>query len=655
MLFQIVREDGLRMQLDPSQTITVEKNNPLFNTDGKLLQDISWGSTAPFSEQNALFFNYGHLVERSNEWYIFPIVFYASGDRFLTGNIKYRVGTGGYEFNLQPNLVAINSLITNITMTDVRAKDAVFSGITGSANYAAFAAMMKDACINPDKYPYYFFPIYNPSFNTGDGYTSFQECNHYDELTEEFSAALTCPFFKLTYIYKVLANYLGLSPTGNFFVDEKMKSIAIYTREFKAGEVFNGAWIDTSNNYMPGMLISNFFTQTIQRLHIALDMNLTDGLMEVETFRSIANSEPIDISKYVCDPIEQELPDSAGSTVTLKSDDQDESFAVVNGDETTYPALFKLVAGDGANTIELECSTLRSTDIITGTTFPGRTLTANQLLYDGFHSSDINTDLPASNNLADYRQWPLRLVQWLGYNTMSTGRKYPEAGPLELDDDDILYYRFLNDSKRLIITAYFPPAVIAGLKTTRKYVFKTAGYNYCEIIIEKISYDINPDDELIATKIYARTLKFDIQTPVTIVPLSNATTDDFANVNGNTPNIMALVKAYFDTDLHGIDQVEFEVYSPAGVPLVWKAPAIVIPANFKGAGGTAVGVYWISGAFTSDYASTTEIRIRQGVPKYVMHNGIKTAFAYNSTGGYYYAPLFDWRNEEFQDYFTILF
>jgi len=658
-MFKIVNTQGLVLELDPDEKITVEKNDPLFNDADKLLQDKSQSFKVPATENNKRFMKLAHLAEVNNSAYRQAVQVLYKGDVFLIGNLKCSVVEGNYEPNLEPNLVAINPLIKGIVMTDIPSNDSFLNIAPGGnpnggdpVNFEEFDAFMLDTVVNPEKYPFYFLPVQNKVIVLDDLFLPYEWVNYFDKTAQRFRSfnAIESPFYKLPYMLKVIAGYLGLTPVGSFFSDPNWETVCIYTTQVTT--IF---YVLESMKYMPGIQLSEFLKQIRERFHICIDINLTTNEFTVETFKSISQSKARDISKWVTD-YDQELPEAVYNKITLKTDEQDQAFAVTIDETTTYPALYQLTVGDGTTAdVTLDAGTLKGIDLSTADVRGERFCQVNQFNYrDGVcangHGDDY-PDLSFSAKLSDYRQFNLRFIRFLGYNEIAPGVFYPESGPIELNDNDIAWNQFVNDSKRLTITANVPPAELATWKTTDKITIKTPGYNYIDLIIEKFSYDIGPNTDLVPVKIYARTLNFEPETTITITTINSAPDSDFAYTDGSI-RVVKLVKAYFDPALHGITQVDFDfvVTEFPDVYGQYKSKPVLTPTNAKGAGGIPAYVYLVK----NGDAGPAEIRVRSGHPKYLSINGQR--FNFLPRDGYYYVSVTAYNDGIFfNDYYTIFY
>ena len=654
-MLRIINQQGLVLELNSDDLISVEKNNPLFNDADKLFQDISYPGKAGFTDNNKVFFNLAHLVESPNSYYTFPVQVEADGDIFLTGNIKFRIAPNAFEFNLEPNLTAVTYLMKNIRMTEIRAED----GNYNVGTVADMEALMLDTCVNPDKYPFIFMPVYNDNYC--QQVTHYYSINNYDVEPNyhRFRANADnndygwgqSAYWKVIYMLGVVANYLGFTLEGSIITDDYYKKLYIYTRRAPADPLYYPSFA-----YMPNMPIAAFIKDLRERLHLIFDFNLTTKVLTVESFKTISDLPPVDLSAYIGSTIEQQLPPQQGLTISLKADEQDASYLVQVGDNKNYPPLFKLVLGDGSNVIELNCGTLKTaTTEIPGVTLPKTS--QNVVAIHSWGATGIPPDLSYTDQYdpTTLNNWPLRLIRFLGYKPGADGYNFPFGEGVELDQHDIDYYQFINDGKQLIITAYFPPAVLAGLKSTGKYTFRTEGYNYCDIIIEKITYDIGTNTDLVPTKIYARTLNPEKTSQVAIIPVTEATPPPADSLY----TIPAMFKACFNPVLHGVTQVDVEIIPDAnpvdnfaGFPVrsqtkgSYTIDPIKISTNSQYAGGSGIPAVYVWGTITiitgqpvhptttlrDPTITTATLTVLKGNPRYILHRGLKLPFTTGSDG-----------------------
>jgi hypothetical protein len=641
-MLKIVNSSGRTLSLPPDTVVPVERNNPLFNNDDEFLQDVSYTFFVPFSENSKLFFNLGHLVEMAaDRLLIKDVSLYAGGTTLLKGNLRYSVEAEGFQINLEPNFAAINSLIKDIRLTEIRTSDGEFNFTTET-----FKARMLDSVKFPEKYPYIFFPVHNPGWavNHFGDFEPFVNC--FDFATQTFipaslSTIAACPFFKVTHIIKEIAAYLGFTATGGIFTDPDFTNRCIYTRR----AVFENQ-IRPCMDYMPNMLLSDFLKFLRQREHLAMDFDLITGELRIESFKSIKNAEAVDLTKYLSADGNQEKPAEQSFTVTLKSDEADEAFLVTDANEQqSYPPDFTLVAGDGKTKLELECGTTKlitgDAAIVPGAYYPS----VNQGVIWSQAEYLIPSDLSYTdeNDPTTVNNWPLRLFNYDGFLPVD-GQFYPCATPHNLNEDDIDFYRFLNDSKRNKPVFYMPAVVFNQLRNTNKFTHRTSGGNFVTYLTEQISYNADADSGLFLVKLVTRLLNYQVDTKVAIYPKAPPVTID----DSKPYYYIAPLKAYFNPLLHGIDVLTVQLVGTAGNN--YSVDPIANATNVKGAGGVPVT---ITAANPMANADPFEIRITQGIPKYILRFGIKTPFT--KVGNYYMVSVLPYPPVFYRDFITIFF
>jgi hypothetical protein len=630
MLLKVVNKFGLVLDLPDKVNISVERNNSLFNDSDKLFQDMVYAFTAPYTDNNDLFFKGGKLIETAVDDYLLTgNNFYSVGTPLLNGNIRYAIRPDGYEVNLEPNLFVLNSLVTGVRITEIQTEDADYSITTPEA----MAVRMLDTCQHPDKYGYIYVPVQNMGWAAGAFEGSvYHYINYFDFTPGTFRFVTTppagatvaftmafSPYFKLSYILKQIAGYLGLVATGSFFTSAKTKNICIYNR------VGNYKYdVLPCMMYMPNMLLSDFIKLIRKRFHLAIDFDLITGEMTVATFSAMASTKKVvDLTPFVGDVTEQEMPDKKGYRVTLKADQQDALFIIKDIDDNdTFPAEFTLVSGAGDTEDEIDCGTLK--EVIwagpAGVIHPATDQTVFNVKYyvAGFPDDLVYKD---QTDPTTYNDWPLRLFDYKGYLPVAGGY-FPVARSLNFNQDDIDYYQFMADAKRLIITNYIPASVLGNFKVTDTYAHMSTGLNYRRYIAEQNAYGVTNENKLIGTKVTALTLDNPKKTRVTIIPYTAPNYIDAIN------QVAYRLKAYFDPELHGIDVLTMDLVNiVTGVH--GAIDPIRVPTNKNGAGGLGVSLFNAIDGVNKNF----EIRIKQGRPKYLLHRGVRTNFT--QAVGYY--------------------
>lgn len=611
-MIEIRNNKGELAELYPNASISIERNNPLFNDNNDFFEDITYSFKMPDTESNKIFFNSGHLIEASNKVYKIPVHCVFSGSPFFAGSIRYSFVDNDFDAVLLVNFAEIADQVKKVDMHDLYTADALPTFFT--------AAYMKDTCVNPQNYPYAFFPVYNENWNVGQlgRDTEVKTVNTWDHAAQTFimapylARAIT-PYVKLKYMLQKTFEYLGFNVAGTYFDDLETDHVYIYTRSAS-----KGYFLGTNTIFSRGFKIADFLKLVRNRFKIAFTFDVLSGFVRAEAAQSILSTKNvINISDYVGAIKEIKIPEQEGFTIVLKPDDQDELFleATPSSDnKKEYIPTNRLVIGKGSDKIiELEGSTLKSKKI-DDYSMP----TTKQSIFLTFREEKL----------------PIRFLKFSGMKPVAGGKVFPEALPLELTESDGLWNRFLNDSKSVSILAYLPINVLSDLQSTSKIAFvSNQGFNSFAII-EKIEFNIGATDkELVVVNLQVRTIALDIETPVLIEPVLPVIDTEINTLS---------FKAYFNTTETNFEKVEFELFNPTNSSSSGVQTILVSTAK-NGANGSIV--------FPSFLTETNrltlqnfELRISQGEPKYLIIKGQKLFFT--ARDGYWFVkynePFANW-------------
>jgi len=611
-MIQIINEAGLTAHLFANTSISIERNNPLFLDNENYFEDITYSFSMPGNAWNKEFFKSGHLIESSNDVYELEVQTFVSGTSFFAGLLTYSLEENDFKALLKINYGALvskakNSIVTNITTLDGR----------GRLNADQTSpALMKDTCLNPQNYPFAFFPVHNPSANN-----SF--VNNWDHSSQSFS--LNSPiiaFYKLAYIFERILEYLGFEMAGSFFEDANNREIYIY------GGI-DGLFIYSSlASIPPGITISDFFKMYKQRLNISISFNLLEGKAYIDSAKTlIAAREPIDLTTCISDITEIAPPEIVGYTLTLKPDDTDELFKIKINDEKQSAPTNQVIIGDGEKEIEMDISTLKERKV-------------------------DNYVMPATNQPI-YPHNDMRLIRFKGMKDVGDGKFFPEARAMEIGDDEIFYYKFLNDSKKVRLKALMNSSLTAQLTSFKKIAFKSREGFYTLAITEKVSYPIrNIKEDLIEVEVDCRTITLDSRTSVKIQPVIPA----FNEIVG-----FAAFRAYY-SEL-AVSQIEYDLYYEDWATREWppgqSGPEENMPQKSQGprtVSGTitsSTDSYGVGGIvaiteFVESYnIAPIELRIKNAVPKYIVVFGKK--YFFKQRDNYYYVSDHDFDVFGFDD------
>jgi len=611
-MIQIINGSGLTAHLFPDTSISIERNNPLFLDSENYFEDITYSFPMPADDWNKEFFKNGHLVEAANSVYELEVQTFVSGTTFFAGLLNYSYQENNFKAVLKINYGTLASrakstIVNNIVTLDGRGR--LQADLTT-------AALMKDTCLHPSDYPFAFFPIHNPKATD-----SF--INKWDHNAQVFprTGTIIC-YYKLEYILERILEYLGFELDGSFFSDPENKAIYIYGG-------FDGVFISSSlASIPPDITIADFFKMIKQRLSISLSFNLLEKKAYVDSAKTLINSNSfLDLSDYVIGISEISRPGIVGYTLTLKPDPTDELFKIKINDEKQSAPTNQVIIGDGDKEIEIEISTLKEKAI-------------------------DNYFVPATDQPL-YPHNKIRLVRFKGMRDVGGGKVFPEARAMELGDDDIFYYRFLNDSKQVKLTVLVNSSLAAKITSVRKIAFKSKEGFFIYAITEKSSYQIkNTRDDLIEVEIECRTNSLDSNTSVKIQPVLPA----FNNVIG-----FAAFRAYFSHLF--VTEIEYDLYFENWASRAWPpgqsgpdenmpqqaegprtvSGKITVSTDEAGVGGQIA----ITPFVESFNIAPIELRIKNAIPKYIVVYGFKYYFRFRD--GYYYVSDHDFDTYGFDD------
>lgn len=606
-MIEIRNAAGQLAELYPNTQITVEKNNPLFNEQDKLFEDITYPFKMPESDINKIFFSSGHLVEADNSIYELEVSCIVSGYSFFAGTLTFSFVNGEFETLLKVNFGALASKLKKVKMKEIFTQDALPSLYT--------AAYMKTVCQNPDQYPYSFFPVYNEKWDLYN-YTTHFTINNWNHDTQEFSLisfnnrdyTLQVPFFKLKYTLVKLMEVLGFTASGSFVDDPEMDKIYIYNRI----NAYGPNKLYDCFVYLPAKITPADFIKIIkERFKITITPDIIKGIVKIESASSIlSNPNVLDLTEYLPAVEEIAIPETEGYTITLKPDSDDALWIDPNQSQNKYVATNQLIVGDGGKTVELAASTLKSKTV-----------------------SDYQMPTAKQNFSSAQLEFQLRFLKYSGMKAVAGGKFFPQAEPLELSEADGKWWRFLNDSKKVKLTFYMPVAVLHNLQSTQRIGFKSKEGTYAEALCEKIIYNLkHNDEEYIQTTIEARTIVASYTTPITVRPINtvlDATKSNYtirAFLNTAQTGLNNLIVSMYYTD----DRVE--IYSALTYVPITHYATIETSTDKYGVGGVGVNMPLVPPTVNT----LTELRVFSGtvVPKYAILNGQKGLFTLRD--GYYY-------------------
>ncbi|WP_231424036.1 hypothetical protein [Pedobacter sp. Leaf250] len=611
-MIQIINKKGFTAHLYPDTSISIERNNPLFLDNENYFEDITYSFNMPADAWNKEFFKSGHLVEAANSVYELDVQTFVSGTSFFAGLLSYSFKGGDFEAILKINYGALvslskNTIVNNITTLDGRGR---------KEGDITTPALMKASCQNPQDYPFAFFPVHNPKALNG-------KINNWNHETQNFE--INSPlrsFYKLEYILQKILEYLGFELSGTFFENKENRAIYIYGGT-------SGVFIESSLYFIPeDITITDFFKMVKQRLNISISFNILEKKAYIDSAKTmIADSRLVELGDFVTKIDEIARPNIIGYTLSLKPDDTDELYKTKINDEKQPAPTNQVIIGDGEKPIEIDISTLKEKEV------------DNYVI--------PTTDQPVTG----YNK--IRFLRFYGMKYVGSGKVFPEARAMEISSDDIFYYQFLNDSKKIKLTALISVLMASNLTSAQKISFNSKEGFLVYAITEKISYQIkNKNESFILVDIECRTISFDSTTTVKIQPVI----PKFNQVVG-----FASFRAYFSKLL--VSQIEYDLYYENWASRAWppgqSGPDDVMPQKAEGP-RTVSGVipistdaYGVGGIvaitpFIESYSlAPIELRIKNAVPKYIVVFG--KAYYFKQRDNYYYLSDHDFDVFGFDD------
>jgi hypothetical protein len=613
-MIQVINQNNLVLELDSSSSIPVERKLPLLNDSDSFLQDVTYSSKAGLTDNNKLFIQGGHLVDARLEVYEFPVRVIVNGEPFYAGMFSYKLDGDQISFTLKVNFGTVASKLKKTMIREILTED---YNHTAGTN-AAWETLMKNTCMYPEQYNYAFFPVYNEKWYP-EGDATHKWMNYWDHDAQKFfvsvvgsggfiNSTLQVPFFKLSYILTQTFKYLGFSFEGEVQQDAIYNQLYLYTRRGIKARSINPCF-----SYLPDELTIEAFLKGIgSRLNINFRWDVINKKVYAESLvAELSKTSYINITNYVEKITELSTNEKKGYTVTLKTDESDEALNLALTDDAPKAFLpaFSLIVGGGENRVELEVSTLKAKQMV-GYVVPE----AKQIIFV---------------NDPDLQSWPIRLIKFTGMKSLGGTVVAPEALPYELSSDDAIFYRFLGDSKKVIINANIPPGVLSKMKTTGKIAFKSAEgtFVYALPALQKFAFT-NRTPDYIPVTIEAQIIASNIQTPYTILPADKP--EDTTSGKTILKFKFAIAEGSF-----GPDTVNLIREGAPGSSAVFQSFPAKAPADIFGVGGHVGQSFAVSGTRSEFYAS--KVKLYGQKPQYILAGGEK--FYWTEVGDHYEPEL----------------
>lgn len=569
-MLEIINTRGEVLELDSDVAIPVERNNTLFNDDDKIYQDIAYSASTSLTPSNKMFINGGHRIGSKTDVYTMPIQVNINNSALLSGVIDYSIKNNKIEFTLKPNFTAFAAKISSFYLNEIDPGD-----LLKDLTLPQLEALMLDTVQNPQNHNYIFAPLFNTRLGEGQAnplakrdYINFWDYDAQKYTADAFAGGtfkrtINQPFYKLSYVLKIIANVLGYKKIdGNWINSPDANSIYIYSviPIYNAIAPFD---IYKMGYFLPELSISNFLKQVRERLHLSFDFN--DKTFSIESFDTAIKKEVIDIATYLEAVTEIKNPDQKGYNVSLEVDEKDTNWNAGSVDNADFKPALSLLIGNYEKEKVLKIGTLKTHKDV------------NKI---SLASSVLEKDLDATQP----NKFNLRLFKFNGLTLLEPNKYWPQSSGFDVSLNDAKIFQLLNFSKQIRVTANIPYGLLLKITSTSIVAFVNKEGEYVQGLVEKISYDLSVSKNYIKTDIICRNLNFTAKTQPTL--RDNLAV--FASENG-------LIS--FKSNRDGL-RVEFVLKDSAGIDYIFKNEIIRLPCDKFGLGGKT---------YYADYADSVTI------------------------------------------------
>lgn len=486
-MIEIINEKNITLELSDDFTLSIERNNPIFQQGNTFFDDITYPGKVGLTDQNIIFVKSGHLLEADSSVYEFPVTIFRNGALFSAGLFLYEIIENEISFILKTNYASIAKLADETKITDI------------TYNFAPFPMFTLDTLENPGNHDFSCFPVHfkgvDENSNPIDAFVN--EYNYDQQKPARDNADV--PYIKMTFVLKTIIEHLGLEPVGSFFSNQEMNAVFIYS-ELK----FQGLNAD-ARMYLPAISISDFIKIIRGRFNVAMHIDTAKKQFEVfEPNQALHSNEIYDLSEYVSEVKAINRKDKVFYMVSLKEETDDAySFLSVN-DGTVF------------NKEEIKVPVRMMLKHTMGT-------------YSCPSTKIIPHQPPVAHNPSKENSWDLSFLYYPGMKLQPGGKKYPQAEVMALSaEQDGRWYEFLNDSKPVKIQTFLPSAVLEALNQSKKIGFISEQGVFKVALIKTMHYSFsNENSELIEVIIEANVfmnkkskseILFYIKSPVELKP-----------------------------------------------------------------------------------------------------------------------------------------
>lgn len=477
-MIEIINERNQVLDLDASFGLTIERNNPLFLRDDEFFQDITYPGKTPLTDNNKLFIGSGHLAERTIYNYELPVNVFIDNVPFFSGTFAYDIQNGDINFVLK---VGYGDIAEKCEMTYLHDLD--YGG-----NIQVPYAQKQDSLIHPENYPFAYFPIRHETEwveernVAGEPASYFTNSFTVKEPTLRRWQALDpngtrhIAHFKLVFVLSEVCEFLGLSPTGNFFTDPYINTLYMQNLQFtRAPRTY-------AKNAVPHISIADFFKALKGRFRVNISFDLLNNQAVFSAPNTLlAESHYIDISKYVTSIEKILTPERFAFTV--KADQQNTEYNPPNFIQVKDPAAADLPEEE----VLVSISTL---PLQTNSTYGWKTPVSTLPFLTGRAIDPTSDQVLWRTPYDSARHEAIRLLRYTGLQDIATDHPFPLAEPVEFRLSDGEWYAFLNDAKIIQLRALIPNHILSRTTPFVKVGFITEQNLFMVGVIKKMEYTL---------------------------------------------------------------------------------------------------------------------------------------------------------------------
>ncbi|SDE20182.1 hypothetical protein SAMN04487996_10423 [Dyadobacter soli] len=538
-MLEIRNADGLMLELPADQSITVELNSTIFDTDDVFRGSYSYPFEFGLSPHNCRFIGNSHLPES-------PVatdmkVSVRSRPFHFDALLTFKTTGNKANASLLIDLGELADQIRNVPVREfVTERFFVTTDETGET-----PSMRKLATAPPSRYPCVFPPFHNSEmvdaeFKPTENYkapTIVNVCYPglpepvYSNTLHGTGDRLLVPFIYVGWLITYICNKLGFSASGSFFNDPVLSRLVIYNTQTTPGLTVDTAGYTVEiGRHLGEYSISEFFKALRSYIGMSIDFNFTTRKAVFSTYKSLAALQDYtDISSMIVPNTEGvDKNTGKGYNVKVSTDSSDKyvryhpfPFDSNEIQPKELKTTFSFSVGSKQNEVPLSVGTIRmdsfkSTNDTTPAgpswLIPAAQQSGN--LADPFFEKSANYSPYFDSNDPDMippakNSWGLRMLIYWGLKEDTAGNLYPYASSVSYDSkyrifgdlslqpgepDDIwnryqkAYYEFLASSKKITVLSRLGLGKLSDISPSKPVGFKLSNQVLGKYILEKLSY-----------------------------------------------------------------------------------------------------------------------------------------------------------------------